>query len=290
MQGVVIREALAAARQQLHTISEAAAYEARLMLEYVTQKPAAWLLAHDDARLTDAQTRQFQLAVQKRASGYPAAYILGYRGFYHWDFEVSPDVLIPRPETELLVERVAASIQGSDYTNRPPTIVDVGTGSGIIAISLALLFPEAVVWATDISAAALSVARRNAERLGARHINFAVGHLLRDLPDTVQPDVVVANLPYIPRELLTTLDVARWEPMTALDGGADGLTLIRELLESVRDRPSYGNLLALEIGADQGAAIQRLVQDSMPDATLTIYPDLAKLDRIAMIQRSESLG
>ncbi len=248
-----------------------------MLVGYILQQSTAWLYAHSDTILTVQQQQRYQQALEQRLSGYPMAYILGKRSFYHWGFTVTPDVLIPRPESELLIETATQQFTGQ-------TIVDVGTGSGIIAISLALLLPDAEVYAVDISPAALEIARENAANLGASHIHFLEGNLLDDLPTGLQVDLIAANLPYIPTSDLNALDVARWEPRLALDGGLDGLVLIERLLQQAGSRLSKPGIIMLEIGSDQAQRVTELGEKHLSGAAITVQQDLAGLDRLVVME------
>jgi release factor glutamine methyltransferase len=219
---------LAEARQRLAQTSDSANLDARLLMSHVLGQPTMWLYSHFDASLTPKQSTAFNTLLEQRVQGKPIAYLTGVQGFYHWDFVVTPDVLIPRPETELLIE--AASAWLKNHRRDSLKIVDVGTGSGIIAISLALLFPQATVTAVDISPAALEIAQLNARQLEATTIEFRQNNLLSGLPADFQVDLIAANLPYIDSDEMQALEVAKWEPHLALDGGRGGLDLIRDLL------------------------------------------------------------
>lgn len=280
-----IAEALATARQRLTSTSETAPLDARLLLSFVLDQPTAWLYAHSDSPLTSEQAEKFSRLIEKRVSGTPIAYLTGTRGFYHWDFVVTPDVLIPRPETEHLIEAAQAWLKNRQ--GEQLKIVDVGTGSGIIAISLALLFPQTSVTAIDVSPAALEIAKLNATRLGAENIEFRQGNLLNGLPSDFQVDLIAANLPYIDHDEMLALEVAKWEPHLALDGGIGGLDLIRDLLHQAPAHLKPGGLIMLEIGTHQGEATRQLALEVFPKAVITVHKDLAGLDRIVSIQTLE---
>lgn len=280
-----IGAALVEARERLADVSETASYEARLLLSTIIGQPAAWLYAHSELALTPDQADHYFYLIEKRHNGHPLAYLLGTQGFYRWEFAVNEHVLIPRPETELLVEKAHEWL--TTHKHASPVIVDVGTGSGIIAISLALLCPEASVFAIDLSPEALRVAQENAEKLGANNVQFLQGDLLTALPVGVKADLIAANLPYIATDELKTLEVARWEPHLALDGGSDGLSLIQKLLEQAPDYLKSGGRIILEIGADQAEAVQALSTKTLPDATMKVQQDLAGRDRLAIMQLPE---
>lgn len=274
-----VSEALAIARQQLMAVGDTSTLEARVLLSHVMEQSPAWLYAHPEACLSPQQAEAYQHLVQRRQAGYPVAYLLGKREFYQWEFSVNEQVLIPRPETELLVEKAAEWLDGRSTQGAGLTVVDIGTGSGIIAVSLALLCPQATVYATDISPTALATAQANAQCLGAL-VNFALGDLL--IPR--QADLIVANLPYIVHDELQQLDVARFEPHLALDGGADGLEVIRRLLTQIPQHWRPKGCILLEIGANQGAEVQEMAANLLGSVTISVYQDLAGLDRIVEIR------
>jgi release factor glutamine methyltransferase len=275
-----VASALAAARTKLP------ANEARLLLGHVTARPAAWLMAHDDEVLDEDAMLHFASLVARRKGGEPVAYLLGYREFYGREFAVSPAVLIPRPETELLVDRAlahkvmrsgihadgaGAAATGAALsttirttirtTTRAPRILDLGTGSGCIAITLALEIPSAQVCAVDASEAALLVAGKNAERLGA-----SVRLLQSDWFGSLSGesfDLILANPPYIAeRDPHLGVEDLRYEPRPALASGADGLDAIRRI---VADAPAHllaGGQLWLEHGYDQAVAVRELLAEA----------------------------
>ncbi len=267
---MTVQQALGRARARIETLDAQALLCAALGVE------RAYLFGHPDHPLTPAQADRYAGWVERCAAGEPLAYILGRRAFYDRDFIVTPDVLIPRPETELLVEQGLAYLRG-----RPAaTVADVGTGSGALAVTLAVHAPAAQVYALDISPAALAVARQNAAQHRAA-VTFLEGDLLRPfLERGLRFDLLVANLPYIASGDLPSLAVTRWEPRLALDGGADGLDLVRRLLDQAPAAARPGARLLLEIGADQGAAAQALGAAAFPGARAAVLPDLAGHDRI----------
>jgi release factor glutamine methyltransferase len=205
------------------------------------------------------------------------AYIFGRRAFYDREMAVSPAVLIPRPETELLLELALDSQQAA----RPTCVAaDIGTGSGAIAVTFAARAPHATVYAVDISADALAVAAKNADANEVR-VTFAQGDLLTPLIERgVTVDLLMANLPYIASDEVPRLDVSLFEPALALDGGPDGLDLIRRLLADAPRVLRPGALVLLEIGAEHGPAAAALAQAALPDARVEVFQDLAELDRI----------
>lgn len=274
-----IGEALKNARAQIASVSDSASLDAQVLLCAVLDVERAYILAHPEQPLSASQQASYTAWVQRRAAGEPIAYILGRRGFYDLEFIVAPGVLIPRPETELLLEQALA------YTQAHPAarVVDVGTGSGALAVTLAVHAPAATVCAVDISPDALAIARQNAD-LHAANVTFYEGDLLTPLiAQGIRVDVVMANLPYIASDELPALAVSQYEPRLALDGGGDGLDVIRRLLDQISQVCAAGALVLLEIGADQGAAALTLAQHTLNPAQAQIIPDYAGLDRIVRV-------
>jgi release factor glutamine methyltransferase len=209
----------------------------RLLLHVLKQTESSWLLTHSERVLSSQQETAFQGLIERRAGGEPLAYLLGWQEFYGRRFEVTPDVLIPRPSTEALVEQSVDVIKKmASELGRPLTIADIGTGSGCIAITLALEAAEAIkdLYATDISSAALATARQNAiKHAVSDRIEFRQGNLLEPLKN-VQIDLIVSNPPYIPSNELQqppapTTAGLRFEPSIALDGGPDGTHFLKKL-------------------------------------------------------------
>jgi release factor glutamine methyltransferase len=262
--------------------ADEAGLAAQLLLASVLEKPRAWLVAHPEAPLGPQQQARLAELLDRLADGVPLPYLLGHWEFYGLDFSVSPAVLIPRPETELLVERAAAWLRDHPARRRA---ADVGTGAGIIAISLARQFADLRVLAVDRSWEALQIARQNAGCHGVGgHLRLVQGDLLAAAAGPF--DLVCANLPYIPSSTLAKLPVARHEPRLALDGGTDGLAVIRGLLAGAHRWLAPGGLALLEMQLDQGEAIRRLARQALPGAGVTVHPDLAGLPRLVEIQNS----
>jgi release factor glutamine methyltransferase len=280
-----VHDALAWARSVL---ADSEPIDASLLLMHVLGVDRAALLTHPDRELTPEQTVTFRALILQRAAGVPVPYLTGTRAFYDLDFAVTPDVLIPRPETEHLVESALQWAQGRHDVR----LVDVGTGSGAIAVTLAVHLPEARVWAVDVSAAALDVARRNAIRHGAaERITFVQGDLLEPLIAADQPvDLIAANLPYIASDELKALPVAQYEPLLALDGGADGLDYIRRLLVQAPHVLARDGRLLMEIAAGQGARVRELGAAAFPGAYVTLIRDYAGLDRLVSVALSGTAG
>ncbi|MGY8527191.1 peptide chain release factor N(5)-glutamine methyltransferase [Paracidovorax citrulli] len=233
------------------------ALEARMLVGLITGLTRTQLITRDTELLDAAQHARLTDLVSRRVAGEPMAYLTGEREFYGRSFAVGPGVLIPRPDTEAVVQRALACLQGRNA----PRILDLGTGSGILAITLACERPDAQVWATDISPAALAIARGNAERLGA-----TVSMLLSDWYDAVPAqrfDLIVSNPPYIAAgdPHLSQGDL-RFEPVDALTDHADGLTDLRAIADGALPRLAAGGWLLLEHGHDQGAAARALLTDA----------------------------
>ena len=261
---------------------ETASLDAQVLLAHVTGRSRAWLLSHPEVSLTLEQEKTIETAVQKLQSGLPLPYVLGHWEFFGLDFNVTPDVLIPRPETELLIETALAQIR--THPKLYPRFLDIGTGSGIIPITLATHVPHAELVATDISSAALEIARINAEKHGvSERIRFIEADLLPGDLQISTFDLVTANLPYIPSETLKTLDIFGKEPTLALDGGPDGLDLIRRLLAALTANMATGSSILLEIEDRQGLAVKVLAREAFPVADIQVKKDLAGHDRLAVI-------
>lgn len=257
-----------------------ASLEARVLLAHVLQKPSAWILAHEDTPISENQLAFLERLLAQRVSGVPLPYLIGHWEFFGLDFEVNPAVLIPRPETELLVERGLAWLQAHPSGRT----ADVGTGSGCIAVSLAKNCPNACVLTIDRSRDALELARRNAAR---QQVEGQIVLVQSDLLSAACGpfDLVCANLPYIPEDQLKELPVAQYEPRLALDGGVDGLRLIQALLSDAHRWLAPESLLLLEMQYDQGEAISALAKKYLPDAEIRVIQDLAGLPRMVEVEK-----
>lgn len=249
--------------------------EVHMLWQHVLGVSRAWLIAHDRDPLPPEAVARFQALQDRRLAGEPMAYIVGRREFMGRDFEVGPAVLIPRPETELLVEFAL------DYLKdlAAPSVLDLGTGSGAIAISIALECPAATVVATDLSADALAVAQQNASRLGGR-VEFLCGSWYDALVGHSGFDLIVSNPPYIAAcdPHLSQGDV-RHEPALALTDGHDGLTALRTIVQGAGSRLKPGGGLFMEHGWDQAQASQRLLQQAGFTQVVSL-PDLAGIERV----------
>lgn len=253
--------------------------EADLLLGHVLGRGPAWLFAHGDADVDAADAGRFEALLARRAAGEPVAYLVGHRGFWTLDLDVSPATLIPRPETERLVELALQCLPRGACR-----VADLGTGSGAIALALAAERPQARVVATDASAAALEVARRNARKHGLARVDFRRGDWFGPLAGE-RFDLVASNPPYIAAAdpHLTRGDLVH-EPPAALASGADGLDDIRRI---VADAPAHlhaGGWLLLEHGHDQGAAVRALLH-AAGFVDVRTEPDLEARDRVSLGRR-----
>jgi release factor glutamine methyltransferase len=255
--------------------------DARVLAAHVLGVDTAWLIAHDTDPLSDPHAAAFESLLTQRLEGVPIAYLVGTREFYGRPFQVSPDILIPRPDTELLVELALARMPPDQAMD----VLDLGTGSGCIAITLALERPRARVTAVDRSTAALAIAGRNADILNA-HVEFLTSDWFAALAGR-RFDLIVGNPPYIAATdpHLTRGDV-RFEPLTALAAGRDGLADLRQLTAAARNHLRPGGVLLLEHGYDQADAVQALLRESGIPRPQS-WPDLAGILRVSGGELSE---
>jgi len=266
---ITLFSALTAAKQQI------ARLDARLLLQYATGCTHADLLAHPETPLSALAYEQFAGWVARRAAGEPLAYLVGEAEFRGRVFQVSPDVLIPRPETEVLIELALEKLRGLEA----PKVLDLGTGSGIVAISLALEYPSAEVVAVDLSKAAISVACNNAGRLGA-NVDFRQGDWFTPVAGETF-DLIVSNPPYVAAgDPHLMLDGLPFEPQLAITDGADGLACIRHIVNTAPTSLNEGGWLLFEHGYDQGAASRNLLSAAALKSPTT-FPDLAGIDRVS---------
>jgi release factor glutamine methyltransferase len=264
---------LAFGTDRLREVSPSARLDAELLLARALGVDRARLVIDRDVVVDGPERARFESLVRRRGESEPVAYLLGQRGFRRLDLDVDSRVLVPRPETELLVEVALGLPAGA-------SVLDVGTGSGAIALAVASERPDLVVRGVDVSRDAIAVASRNASRLGLS-VGFSVGDLLDGVAGPV--DAVLANLPYVADGAALPADVAEFEPALALYGGTDGLDVIRRLVAAV-GVTSWPRLLALEIGESQGAAVASLVRDA-GFGDVSVRRDLAGLDRVVVGSR-----
>lgn len=312
MAGNTLTQILATATHRLAQAgNDTPRLDAEVLLAHGLGRDRIWLYTHPQEIPTAIQLSNFFDLLSRREQREPVAYITGHKEFFALDFQVNQHVLIPRPETELLVEtaihtanqRISESAdqqinqpttgksiipQRSTDRTGPISIADIGTGSGCIAVALAKNIPEATLFAVDISSQALAVARGNAIRHNvADNIKFLRGDLLLPLPGPV--DLVVSNPPYVSRSELNAAspEVRQYEPGLALDGGEDGLELIGRLLPQAREKLRPRGSLLVEIGSSQGSAVVCLAQKHFSGANIRLKQDLAGLDRLLVVELAE---
>jgi release factor glutamine methyltransferase len=283
-----IREALLGARARLRAAEISSAdLDAAVLLASVLGVDRATLYAYPERALSPEARAAFEALVARRLQGEPVAYLIGHKEFMGLDFLTDRRALIPRPETELLVEMALSEVRRrGDAALAELRVADIGTGSGAIAISLAVLEPRLpLIYATDISADALALAAENARRLGVEpRLRLLQGDLLAALPEPV--DVLLANLPYIAeseRDLLAP-DVRGYEPHLALFGAEGGLGHIRRLLASAPPLLKPGAVLLLEFGYNQRAPLAEIISSVMPGAQVRFISDYAGWDRLVEIR------
>ena len=284
------RALLAATRRLREAGSDTPQLDGAVLMAHVLGVSKTWLYAHPTRKLTEVEISRYETLVRRRMCHEPVAYLVGYKSFFGLDITVDRQVLIPRPETELLVERVLSYVKYLIGEGRTPRIADVGAGSGAIAVALAVNAPEAFIYAIDISEEALAVAARNVWRYGlSEQVQLLPGNLLDPLPEAV--DVVVANLPYVAAAALPGLprQIRDYEPALALDGGTDGLATFGAFFDALaspagRAKIQPGGRIYLEIGLQQGPAVRALAARALPEADIEVQVDYAGLDRIVVIE------
>lgn len=275
--------------QNTHRVLEAAGIpDSRLEAEVMVMKQMRLsrqdIFSNQESEVAPQQEQELAATVERRLTREPLAYILGVREFYGINLLVNSNVLIPRPETESLVEHALfMALMGMETTEL--VIADVGTGSGAIAINLAIHLPSARIYAFDSADSALDVAAYNIRAHNvADRVTLGKGDLLEPLQEPV--DLIVANLPYIPTARIPTLQPEiQWEPKTALDGGEDGLDQIRRLLSQAPGKVKKQATILLELDPEQVPAVEALTKRHFPDADTSVEQDLAHLDRIFVINQ-----
>ena len=258
--------------------------EAEVLVMNVMRMPRQSIFSAQETEVSGQQQTALDAFLERRLDREPLAYILGQREFYGINVILTPAVLIPRPETEGLVEHALfMAMMGMEFTEL--IIADVGTGSGAIAVNLAIHLPAAKIYAVDVDDAVLDVAAYNIRAHGvADRVNLAIGDLLDAVPEPV--DLIVANLPYIPTERIPTLQPeVQQEPVLALDGGADGLDLVRRLLTQADSKLKDHGIILLELDPEQVPVVQKLALEHFPEGSTSVEKDLAGMDRILAIYR-----
>ena len=273
---MTLKKALSRARELLIANNiEDASLESELLLRHALDISRTQLYLDLNNKLSTKQEEAFWNLVKRRLAREPTAYITGHREFYGIDFYVNPYVLIPRPESELLVEKVISLARN----HQVPTIAEIGTGCGAIAISLALNLPQSKIYATDISASALKVALMNCQKYGVvNRIHLLQGDMLSPLPEQVE--LIVANLPYVN---YSEIDTRGFEPILALNGGADGFEKIRQLCREVSNKLRPTGYLLLEIGQGQCRAAITLLRSLFPRAKIEVELDLSGIERVVSL-------
>jgi release factor glutamine methyltransferase len=254
--------------------------DADILLAHALNADRMYLYLNLDRPLLRAERDRFRELVLRRAKREPVAFITGIKEFRSLPIRVAPGVLIPRPETETLVHEILAEIEGVDE----PRILEIGTGSGAVSIAVAKEMSTARILATDLDPDALTTARSNAEELGAdAAIRFLVSDLFSEIPENESFDLICSNPPYIPTRVIDTLEpeIARYEPRLALDGGEDGLDVIRRLASRARDFLKDSGVLILEIGDDQEDAVKEILAGEGRFGRIDFGKDLAGKTRVA---------
>lgn len=258
--------------------------DAEVLLAHLLQKERLYLSLHRTETVLSEIARAFRGLIARRAAHEPIAYLTGHKEFMSLDFQVGPGVLIPRPDTETLVELVIANFE----KKKNISVLDLCTGSGAIAVSLAYYLPESRVTAYDISSICVETARHNAAQNGVgNRVMVEKKDVLQPLEAGTSYDCVVSNPPYIPAETVASLetDVRDYEPRSALDGGADGLLFYRHFAAAASPLLVTGGLLALETGHDQAAAVAALLKETGCFGEIGIHRDLAGIDRVVCGKR-----
>ena len=289
-----IKEALKWATKKLNKI-KTTSLDAEVLLSFDLNKPKEYLFSHPEISLTLRQTQKLKKLVEQRSKLEPVAYLTNHKEFYGLDFYVNKNVLVPRPETEMLVDEVIKVSR-----NKKINIADIGTGSGCIAITLAKHLPKAKIFATDICKRALKVAQKNAKNHKLK-INFFQGDLINPLKNK-KIDIIIANLPYIPLKALANPKEYSWgidqyvdeycalkfEPKKALAGGADGLKLYEKIFQQIKNLKKLPSLIIMEFGYNQAAELKKLIKKYIPGYTIQIKKDLSELDRILILKKEKA--
>jgi len=276
---VTLKQALSQARKILAANNiEDASIESELLLRHTLKINRVQLYLDLSCELSPKQEKIFWQLIKRRLNGEPTAYITGHREFYSLDFYVDPRVLIPRPESELLVEKALQLAQ----SHHVAAIADIGTGCGAIAISLVLNLLQTKIYATDISASALEVALFNCRKHGVvDRISLLRGDMLDPIPEPV--DLIIANLPYVRELEVSQTGLANFEPPLAVNGGSDGLEKIRQLCQQVSMKLRPQGCLLLEIGQGQGEAVISLLRGIFPSDVVEVTPDLSGIERVVSL-------
>jgi release factor glutamine methyltransferase len=283
--GARLRDALAQGAQMLARAAiDGARLDAEVLLAHGLGLSREQLIVGADHPLNARQAERYVASLARRLAREPVAYIIGRQEFWSLDFQVTPDVLIPRPDTERLIE-VVLTLAAEMAATPPLRILDIGTGSGAIAVALATELPSAQFCASDISPAALAIARRNALAHGvAERVDFRQGNLFAVCAAGERFDLILSNPPYIPSEMLAALapEVSRWEPRGALDGGADGLDFYRSMAAQAGEFLTPRGAIVFEIGAGMGAEVLAILARAGISRDGAILRDYAGRERVAV--------
>ena len=283
---VTVSEALKHGRQALVSVSETPFLDAQLLLAYTLKRKKEWVLTHSEHHLSTSELTTFEENLDRLVSGEALPYLLGSWEFYGRSFHVTADVLIPRPETELLIENALGFLRSHPMER---LCADIGTGSGCIAISLASEIPDLQVIAVDVSPSAIEVAQENAKKHGVEdRVTLIVSDLLH--PFDFRFGLICANLPYIPSEQLELLAVAEREPNLALDGGMDGLAVIRRLAHELPDWLVPGGRALLEVDSSHAHMLAGELTSMYSSVQTNVLKDLSGRDRVVILDRTDPQG
>lgn len=286
---MILKQALAAAIKQLEDASVGSPrMNGEVLMMFTLGRDRAYLYAHPEHELTDDEVTRYDEAIARRASGYPSQYITGHQEFWGLDFIVTPSVLIPRPETEHIVEVVLEIARGAEYHDQPsrPKLVDVGTGSGAIAVALAKELPRADVLAVDVSMEALEIAKANAARLQlSNRVRFQPSDVLDSVARDGSFDFVVSNPPYVALSEADKVQdvVKKYEPKVAVFAGDHGLDVIRKLIPQAHEALRPGGYLVMEIGFSMSEAVINIMEGF---EDVHAVPDLAGIPRVVVGRRN----
>ena len=264
--------------QTLSPFSEEAVIEVNAILKNQLKKDLTWIILNPDFLIPPGKIEKLENDLEKLKQKIPLAYVLGFQEFYGINFIVSPDVLIPRPETELLVEN---AIEWGKKINQPIRLLDIGTGSGCIALSIIKNLPNCFGFGIDISYCALRIAKENANKLNVSNIEFINSDLT--MPLMGKFDMICANLPYIPTADVQILPHSKFEPLIALNGGETGVEMIRSLIDQLIEKINIPGIILLEIQNDQGKDVVNYARLQFPKADISIVEDFASQPRIVKI-------
>lgn len=277
---IILSQALKESVEIISKVSDTPNLDAQILLANTLDKSRVWTISHPEYVLTESDISAWQAALTSLVSGVPLPYVIGHWEFYGLDFTVTQDTLIPRPETELLVD---LALEWLGERKGHQMAADIGTGTGCIAVAVARNSRDVSFIASDISLSALRIAKKNS----ARHeVEQQIQQIQCRLfpPIHTQYDMIFANLPYIPSQMLKTLKIYGREPEVALNGGSDGLDYITQLLETSKPYTKPGTLLIIEIDSPQGNQVRSCAKQHFPYADISLHTDLAKNDRVVKIQ------